>query len=159
MALREELRDFITSSLDNQFYYLLAFEDSGNNKFEVFVESYTKEYYFDLQKVVELSRKVNERFDRDVEDFELSISSAGLDLGFRDVRQYKKYQGDLIDIILKSGIKLKEVELVGVEDEYIEIFYQVKEKLEGQKKKSLVDKKEKINYSDIKETKKTVSYK
>jgi ribosome maturation factor RimP len=157
--LKDKITVFIEENIDNEKFYLVAFEDHGQNNFDAFIESYSKEDSFNLEKVIEISRKVNEEFDRDIEDFQLSISSAGLDLAFRDIRQYKKYLNDKVDILLKTGIKLKEVDLVTVEDEYIEVAYQVKEKLEGQKKKTLVDKKDKIEYSNIKETKITVFYK
>lgn len=158
-SLKAQIAAFIEQQLDSEKYYLLEFQEHGNNVFQAFVESFTKEHYFDLEQAVSLTRLVNETFDRDQEDFELSLSSAGLDLPFRSVHQYHKYKGDTVDVLLKAGAKLLAVTLLEVTEEGITISYETKEKLDGKKRPELVKKEEFVNFSELKETRKTILYK
>lgn len=158
-SLKQRIEEFISQNLEEGKFYLLEFQDKGSSQFAAFVESYSKEDYFNLDLAVALTRQVNEAFDRDVEDFELSVSSAGLDLPFRNILQYQKYLNDSVNIVLATGEKHTDVSLLVADEEGIEIEYEKKEKLEGKKKPELVVKKERILYTDIKETRKTVYYK
>ena len=45
-------------------------------------------------------------FDRDVEDYSLTVSSAGLDQPFKVLRQYVKAIGSKVEVALKGGRKL-----------------------------------------------------
>lgn len=54
---------------------------------------------------VSVSRHIESNLDREVEDYELRVSSAGLDYPIRLARQFKKNTGKLIDILLENGEK------------------------------------------------------
>ena len=59
-----------------------------------------------IDDCVELSRYVEEHLDRDVEDFELEVGSAGVTSPFKVLRQYVKNIGNEVEMLLKSGVKL-----------------------------------------------------
>ena len=44
--------------------------------------------------------------DRDVEDFELEVGSAGITSPFKVLRQYVENVGNEVEMLLKSGTKL-----------------------------------------------------
>jgi len=46
-----------------------------------------------IDDCVALSRHLESKLDRDAEDFELTVTSAGLTSAFKTLRQYKKYEG------------------------------------------------------------------
>ena len=70
---------------DDQF--LVEVTVSSSNVIHVMVDSDTG---ISINQIVEISRFVESNFDREVEDFELSVFSAGLSEPLSLVRQYKK---------------------------------------------------------------------
>ncbi len=58
-----------------------------------------------IDHCVELSRYIEHQLDRETEDFELRVSSAGLDHPFKLMRQYTKNIGLPVQVILKDGEK------------------------------------------------------
>jgi ribosome maturation factor RimP len=76
-----------------------------------------------IDDCVALSRHIESKLDRDEEDFELQVSSAGADKPLRMPRQYKQHLGrtlrvHLVDESFKTGI-LKEVKPGSIELEII----------------------------------------
>ena len=59
-----------------------------------------------IDDCAELSRYVEGHLDRDVEDFELEVGSAGITSPFKVLRQYVKNIGNEVEMLLKSGTKL-----------------------------------------------------
>lgn len=58
-----------------------------------------------IDTCVELSRQIESKLDRETEDFELEVSSAGLTSPLLLVRQYHKYVGKELEVLLKGGVK------------------------------------------------------
>lgn len=92
----------------------------------------------ELDDCVSLSRYFETRFDREVEDYSLTVSSAGLDQPFKVFRQYLKAVGSKVEVSLKGGKKMVAV-LEQADEESITLRYSVKEAVEGKKKKELVE--------------------
>jgi ribosome maturation factor RimP len=108
-----------------------------------------------IKECVKISRQIEFNLDREVEDFELQVSSAGLDQPFRVLKQYIKYIGKEVIIVSTDGVKYTGM-LVSADKEFVEISI-------APSKKELKEKKEaqiiKINFNQIKETKSVVSFK
>ena len=92
----------------------------------------------ELDDCVSLSRYFETRFDREVEDYSLTVSSAGLDQPFKVFKQYEKALGSKVEVSLKGGKKMVAV-LEAADQESITLRYSVKEAVEGKKKKELVE--------------------
>ena len=60
-----------------------------------------------IDDCVALSRYIEERIDRDMEDYELEVGSSGVGYPFKIVRQYIKNVGNEVEVLLKTGMKLK----------------------------------------------------
>jgi ribosome maturation factor RimP len=52
-----------------------------------------------------LHRHIENGFDRDVEDFELQVSSPGLDMPFGVIEQYYKNEGKKVSVVDNDGLK------------------------------------------------------
>ena len=91
----------------------------------------------ELDDCVSLSRHFETKFDREVEDYSLTVSSAGLDQPFKVFKQYEKALGSKVEVSLKGGKKMVAV-LEAADEESITLKYSVKEAVEG-KKKELVE--------------------
>lgn len=59
-----------------------------------------------IDDCADLSRFVEQHLDRDVEDYSLEVSSAGIGQPFKVHRQYLKHVGKDVDVCLKDGRKL-----------------------------------------------------
>ena len=92
----------------------------------------------ELDDCVSLSRYFETKFDREVEDYSLTVSSAGLDQPFKVFKQYQKALGSKVEVSLKGGRKMVAV-LESADEESITLKYSVKEAVEGKKKKEIVE--------------------
>ena len=92
----------------------------------------------ELDDCVSLSRYFETRFDRETEDYSLTVSSAGLDQPFKVMKQYIKALGTKVEVSLKGGKKMIAT-LVEADETGITLKYSVKEAVEGKKKKEMVE--------------------
>ena len=92
----------------------------------------------ELDDCVSLSRYFETKFDREAEDYSLTVSSAGLDQPFKVFKQYEKALGSKVEVSWKGGKKMVAV-LEAADEESITLKYSVKEAVEGKKKKELVE--------------------
>lgn len=111
-----------------------------------------------IEDCVSVSRNVEHNLDREEQDFELHVSSAGIDRPLRVFKQYVKNIGRSVELVLKSGTK-KEGKLVAATTEALTIEFEKKVAIEGKKKKELIVEQESIPMTDIKETKIVISFK
>ena len=78
-------------------------------------------------------------FDRDVEDYELSVSSGGLDLPFTVSQQFEKYLGLDVEVVATDGKKHTGI-LTVYDGTSVTVQVEVKEAVEGKKRKEWVKK-------------------
>lgn len=114
--------------------------------------------YVAVEDCMSISRNIEHNLDREAEDFELHVSSAGLDKPFRHPNQYRKNIGRRVKVKLNDASKI-EGELVSYNEEGIELMDRVKKKIEGRKKKEWVEDIYKFKLEEIKETKIVISFK
>jgi len=107
---------------------------------------------------VSVSRNVEHNLDREKADFELHVSSAGLDKPFRHINQYIKNVGRTINVQTKDGRTI-EGEIVKVADEKIILSAEEMQLLEGKKKKEKVEVIYEIMLTEIKEANIVISFK
>jgi ribosome maturation factor RimP len=87
---------------------------------------------------VALSRYFETQFDREKEDYALTMTSAGLDQPFKVFKQFAKAVGTKVEVQLKGGKKMVAL-LEAADEESVTLKYSVKEAVEGKKKKELVE--------------------
>ncbi len=104
-----------------------------------------------------ISRNIEHNQEEDVE-FELLVSSPGLDKPFKVQQQYIKNIGKDVTVIFKEHGSITGT-LKEVDDNKILVETSSKERLEGKKKKVLVVKQNEIPFSQIKETRVVISFK
>lgn len=86
-----------------------------------------------IEDCAELSRFIEERLDRDAEDFELEVGSAGLGQPFRVHRQYEIHIGKVVETQCTDGHKYQGV-LTAVDETGFTLETEVKVKPEGAKR-------------------------
>ena len=117
MITKEQVATICEEALDGTDRFLVEVKVKPNNVIEVYVDSDTA---VNIDHCAELTRIVESRLDRDVEDYELSVISWGLSGALRSDRQLQKYVGK--DIELKSKeLGKKQGKLVRFDAEKVEI--------------------------------------
>lgn len=111
-----------------------------------------------IEDCMSVSRNIEHNLDREDDDFELHVSSAGLDKPLRVHAQYVKNIGRDLDVKLKSKEKVTGT-LISVDEAGIVLKREEKQAVEGKKKKELVVIENKIAFSDINEAKIVISFK
>jgi ribosome maturation factor RimP len=114
--------------------------------------------YVAVEDCMSVSRNIEHNLDREDDDFELHVSSAGLDKPFRHANQYRKNIGRRVKVKRKDSSKI-EGELISFDENEIKLMDRLKKKIEGRKKKEWVEDIYVIKLEEIKETKIVISFK
>lgn len=150
-----ELIEERIQELDNGLFVVELNISSSN---VISVELDKKEGNVSVDDCVRVSRNVEHNLDREAEDFELHVSSAGLDKGLRVFDQYKKNVGREVKVKLNEGGSLQG-EMIEATPEGIVVRTIRKEKIEGKKKKETIVEDHSLSMNKIKETKIVISFK
>ncbi|WP_185154811.1 ribosome assembly cofactor RimP [Dysgonomonas sp. 25] len=111
-----------------------------------------------IDDCIALSKQIESHLNRDEEDFELEVGSAGLTSPFKIPRQYQKYQGEEVEVLTRDGRKLKGI-LKSSDDAGFVLTVTSKVKPEGSKKKIEVEEDIPFEYNQVKYTKYIISFK
>ena len=131
-----EILDALSGEIVARGLYIVDVSISKDNDIEVIIEK--EEGVVELEDCVSMSRYFETCFDREKEDYSLTMSSAGLDQPFKVLKQYLKAVGTKVEVQLKGGRKML-AELEAADQDSITLKYSVKEAGEGKKKKELVE--------------------
>ena len=131
-----EIKDALQSELVARGCFLVDVSVSKDNDIVVTIESENGK--IELDDCVALSRYFETQFDRETEDYSLTMTSAGLDQPFKVLKQFEKAVGTKVEVQLKGGKKVVAL-LEAADEESVTLKYSVKEAVEGKKKKELVE--------------------
>lgn len=134
--------------------FIVDVEVSPANQISVQIDSETG---ISIDDCVTISRQIEGNLDREEEDFELQVSSAGLGQPFKVFRQYTKNIGCEIEVVLKDGQKLEGI-LKAAQETSFDIETSKKEKVEGKKKKELVTRVLTIAFEEAKTVKNIIKF-
>ena len=111
-----------------------------------------------IDDCAELSRYVESHLDREVEDFELEVGSAGITSPFKVLRQYIKNIGNEVEMLLKNGTKLSGV-LKAADENGVIVTVEKQVKPEGTKRKITIEEDLSYTFEEIKYTKYLIRFK
>jgi ribosome maturation factor RimP len=131
-----DIKDAINSEIVARGCYIVDVAVSKDNDIEITIES--EEGIVELDDCVAISRAFEAMFDREKEDYSLTVTSAGLDQPFKVLKQFIKAVGSKVEVSLKGGKKMVAV-LVEADEDSITLKYSLKEAVEGRKKKEMVE--------------------
>jgi len=133
--------------------FVVSVEISKDNDVDVTIDADDRDVTLD--DCVGMTGYIQERVDRDVEDYALTIGSAGLSSPFKVVRQWKKAVGTEIQLTRLTGERIK-ANLLSADDEGVEISWQKKAEGKGSKAKETVT--EHLSYNEIKTAKPIIKF-
>lgn len=134
--------------------YLVDITVSAANKIRVIIDNFRG---IGIDECVSMSRWIENHLDREAEDFELEVTSPGLDQPFRVFRQYQKNIGREVEVKLANGTKVAGTLTTATPDQIV-LEQQSKERIEGRKAKQVVTKQLDIPMGDIKETRIVIKF-
>ena len=141
-----EILDAIRSEIVARGCFLVDVSVSKDNDIVLTIESENGK--IELDDCVSLSRFFETKFDREVEDYSLTVSSAGLDQPFKVFKQFQKAVGSKVEVQLKGGKKMVAT-LTAADEESITLKYSQKEAVEGKKKKELVEHEDRFTMDQV----------
>ena len=103
MAEQHIIEHLLEGILAGKDIFLVSVTVDTNNPIHVHID--TPEG-ISIDECVRVSRELEEKLDRDREDFALEVSSPGLDSPFRVIEQYQKNVGKKISVVKTDGEKL-----------------------------------------------------
>ena len=146
MIDKQKLTETVEEAIKGTSIFIVDIKISNDNSMIVELDS---DDSMDIDMCTSISRKIESVFDRDVEDYELEVGSAGLTSPFKVKRQWQKNLGNEIEVLTKDGRKLTGV-LVEVNEDYFVIQFPIKVKEEGKKRPVVVSHKEPITFENCK---------
>ena len=149
------VKDIVEEWLKDKEYFLVDVEVSADNKIVVEIDHADGVW---IEDCVELSKFIEDHFDRDEEDFELEVGSAGLGQPFKVPQQYINFIGKNVEVMETGGKKVQGI-LKSVDGEDFVITVQEKVKVEGKKRPVLMDVDHAYNMNQVKYTKYLISFK
>ncbi|MBE6224013.1 MAG: ribosome assembly cofactor RimP [Bacteroidales bacterium] len=156
MITAEALSGVIAGYLTEKGLFLVDIEISKDNDITIAVES--SEGDVKIENCVDIDHIVSGVFDRDVEDYSLTVTSAGLDQPFKVLQQYRKFIGNEVEVVVKGGGKMKGI-LSSANEEGFEVTVSKMVKVEGSKKKVQQDTVTMFSYDGIKSCKPVIKFK
>ncbi|OFO55268.1 ribosome assembly cofactor RimP [Porphyromonas sp. HMSC077F02] len=133
---------------EHEGFFLVKAEVIGANRIEVEVDHDSEPV--DIDTIVALTKHIEAGLDREKEDFELEVSSAGLTTPLVGVRRYRKFIGKELEVLLKKGVKEKGV-LVSADEEGFVLEVIRMEKPEGARRKQQVVHQLPLKYEEVKQ--------
>ena len=106
MADQNSIEHHLEGILAGKDIFLVGVKVDNNNKIIVHIDTSEGISIDDCARV---SRELEEKLERDREDFALEVSSPGLDSPFRVIEQYQKNVGKRINLVKTDGEKLEGV--------------------------------------------------
>jgi ribosome maturation factor RimP len=155
MITEKKIRELIEEKIKGTDRFIVSVKVSTSKKIEVLLDGLTN---IAINDCIEISRFIESSLDREQEDFELMVSSAGIDQPFTVEKQYQKNIGRELTVLKKDGVKLKGV-LKDYKPETAIIIENEKTIKNEKNKKQIIKEQITIPLQEIKESKLILSFK
>jgi ribosome maturation factor RimP len=149
MITKEQINGILEEKLQGSPLFVVGLNILPGNRIEVFLDG---DHGVTIDDCSMVSRFIESQLDREAEDFDLEVSSAGLSRPLTFPRQYRKNTGRGLQLMLSDGQKINGI-LKMADDMGIELV------IPAVKKTRQPEQLIKISYSDIKKALVEISFK
>jgi ribosome maturation factor RimP len=140
----------------NAGIYIVELKIASGN--QIFLELDKEVGSIAIEDCMSVSRNIEHNLDREIEDFSLEVSSAGLDQPLRALKQFKKNIGREVKVVTsQNGQKFQGI-LKAADEEQISVEVKEKRNVEGRKSKVWITEELPFKYNDVKEVKLIISF-
>jgi len=102
MVEKSLIESLVNESIRGTGAFLVAVKVSSANRITVLVDTLKG---ITIDECANIHRHIDQNLDHNVEDFELQVSSPGIDMPFGVLEQYSKNEGNKIEVIDFEGNK------------------------------------------------------
>lgn len=155
MIDRNKVRELAQEWLSGKEYFLVDAAVDEQNKITVEIDHKDGVW---IEDCCELSKFIEEHLDREVEDFELEVGSAGIGQPFKVVQQYINSIGYDVELLTADGVKMEGC-VKDADEEGFTVVVTEKQKVEGKKRPQLVDVEKRFAYQNVKWVKSIIDFK
>ncbi|MBL7905553.1 MAG: ribosome assembly cofactor RimP [Bacteroidales bacterium] len=149
MITAEEIRSTVEQKLENTDKFVVEIKVKPGNHITVLLDSDT---HITIDDCALITRHIESVYNREEEDYDLVVSSAGIDQPYRLLRQYVKNIGREVEVSLTDKTRFTG-KLVAADSTGIKVYRKTKVK------KVETEETREIPFSDIKQTKEIISFK
>ena len=151
------IASIVEEQLEGTDGFLVDVRVSPTNVVTVEIDSMTG---VDIDTCARLTRAIEEKVDREVEDYELEVGSAGLISPFKVAKQYEKNIGNDIEVLTRDGRKLSgTLQSLAPDGESFVMTVKEKVKEPGKKRPVIVDTPVELKVADTKSVKYQINFK
>lgn len=154
MIDQNQVKQVCQQWLEDKEYFLVSVDVDKENKITVEIDHKDGVW---IEDCCQLSRFIEEHFDREVEDYELEVGSAGIGQPLKVVQQFVNLISKAVEVMTPEGKKLTGT-LVDANEEGFRFSYKEKQKVEGKKRPVLVDAERQFTYDDVKWVKAVIEF-
>lgn len=155
MIDKNRVKSLVDEWLEGKDYFLTDLSISTDNRIVVEIDHEEGVW---IEDCVDLSRHIESNLDREVEDFELEVGSAGIGQPFKVRRQYEIHEGERVETLTTDGRKLQGV-LHDVTPDGFTLTVQQKVKEEGAKRPKMIDQNIVLTFAEVRWTKYIIDFK
>ncbi len=103
MIEKQTIEELVKEFIKGTGLFLVAVKVSSANRIIVLAD---KNEGITIDECASIHRHIENNLDREKEDFELQVSSPGLDLPFGVIEQYYKNEGKKVEVVDNEGLKI-----------------------------------------------------
>ena len=151
MISKNKIKEVVEFKIKELGAYLVDIKVTSSNVITIYIDSLEGILVDDC---LEVSKYVEENFDREIQDYELTVCSAGLDRPFMVNEQYQKNIGKEVRVLLKNGTRKKGVILSYDNELLLEVLKKKKSNRKEYKIEKII-----IPKDEIKETRVKINFK
>ena len=155
MIDKNVVKKLVDEWLQDKEYFLVDIQISQDDRIVVEIDHADGVW---IEDCAELSKYIEEHLDREEEDFELEVGSAGLGQPFKVEQQYLNNIGKEVEVLTAEGKKIQGV-LKSVDGNDFVVTVNEKVKVEGKKRPVKMDVDHTFQMDNIKYTKYLISVK
>ncbi|KAF0199065.1 MAG: hypothetical protein FD166_690 [Bacteroidetes bacterium] len=149
MINAEEIRKTVEEKIDGTDKFVVEVKVRSGNRIVVLLDSDTS---LSIDDCIKITRHIESVYDRETEDYDLMVSSAGIDQPYRMLRQYIKNIGREVEVSLRDK-SIFTGKLMAADENGIKVYRKTKvKKVETEEIRD-------IPFSEIIQTKEVISFK
>lgn len=155
MIDKDKVKGLVGEWLDGKEYFLVDVDVDKQNR--IVVEIDHKDGVW-IEDCCDLSRFIESGLDRDVEDYELEVGSAGIGQPFKVVQQFIDHIGGEVEVLPNDG-KHFEALLKDADESGFTLTVKEKVKVEGKKRPVIQEVDKHFGYGDVRWVKAVIDFK
>lgn len=155
MIDKNVVKELVDKWLEGKDYFLVGIEIEPGSRIVVEIDHADGVW---IEDCVELSRFIEDNLNRDEEDYELEVGSAGLGQPFKVAQQYINFTGKEVEVLDADGKKYKGI-LKSVDGNDFVVGVNEKVKKEGAKRPVIEEVEHNFQMDKVKYTKYLISFK